>query len=359
MTKDELFRSEIKVPDEDFYKAVKEGWDSLSKPLDGLGDFEEMICKIGAIQKTIKPEIGRRTAVVFCADNGVVCEGVSQSTQEVTALVARQLGLGKSTLNILADAAHTRVLPVDIGMAEGKTPAGVVNKRVANGTKDFLLAPAMTEEEALLAISHGIRLAKKLSEEGEELLAVGEMGIGNTTTAAAILSILLDKDSDELTGRGAGLDDASLEVKKRVIRQGTALYNTAEDLSKGEQAFRVLCSLGGLEICGMTGLYIGGAMYGIPVVIDGMISAAAALVAERMVPGAKEYMLPSHAGREQGTELALTALGLRAPIRGNMALGEATGAVMLFPLLDMAVALYAHGTRFTEAGIDAYRRDDV
>ena len=348
----------ITPPDRATYKKIQSHWDSLSKPIDGLGDFEKLICRIGAIQGRETPQVSDRTAVVFCADNGVVEEGVSQCGQEVTAKVAQALGAGTSTLNHMAKAAGVRVLPVDIGIAGSEEYPGVRNMKVAPGTRNFLKEPAMDEAQALLAIEHGMTLAKELADAGCNLLAAGEMGIGNTTTATALLCALLKQEPEKLCGRGAGLDNAGLDKKRSVIAAGLQKYEDVNALPEPERALALLCRMGGFDIAGMAGLYIGGAVQGVPVVCDGVISTTAALLAQRMVPGVKDYVIPSHAGREEGNLFALRALSLEPLIAGNMALGEATGAVMIFPLIDTVMNLYMNGTRFTEADITPYERFD-
>ncbi len=229
----------------------------------------------------------------------------------------------------------------------------------------------MTEEEALLAIERGMALALELKEKGYEAIATGEMGIGNTTTSAAVLSALLHMDSEMIVGRCSGLDDEGLSRKKDVVKRGLGRYGysckSQDDLKIGmvnsspddiQYAFDVLVNLGGLDIAGLCGLCIGAAKCHLTVVLDGLISTTAALVAEKLVPGVKDYFIPSHGGREKGNIMALKALGLEPLIEGNMALGEGTGAIMLFPLLDVVMDYYNNGARFDDYHIDEYKRFD-
>lgn len=358
MTKQELLN--IKLPEyrEDVRTEAKREWDSIAKPLDGLGDFEAMVCDIAAMQGFVCPNVENRVLLVYCADNGVVKEGVSQSTQKITAQVATSLGRGVSSASILAESVKVKVIPVDIGINSDDEIFGVLNRKVAKGTKSFIEAPAMNEEETIQAISTGIELVKELANERTGLIATGEMGIGNTTTATAVLCALLCLDSDTVTGRGAGLDDLGLNRKRMVIRDGIARYQKQFDLTstEAERAFEILRCLGGLDIAAMCGTFIGGALYGIPIVIDGVISSCAAILAEKLLPGCSRYMLASHAGRESGNNIALEALGKKPYINGNMALGEGTGALMLIPLIDSALHFYKEGTRFSACGIDNYER---
>lgn len=353
-----MFSIRINKPDEKIYKEAKNRWDGISKPLDGMGDFEDIICQIAAIQEDISPNIDNRTLIVFCSDNGVVARGVTQSEQDITKKVAIALGENRSTASVIAKGVRVNVLPVDIGInCEEKIP-GVLDMKVARGTKDFIEESAMTKEQTLQAIESGIELVCKKKNEGAGLLATGEMGIGNTTTSAAVLSAILNIKSEELVGRGAGLDDIKLQNKREIVRLGIEKYaddfNTISD--EANRCFEILRCLGGLDIAAMCGVFIGGAIYGVPVVIDGVISSVAALLAQIFVPGAREYMIASHSGREAGLEFALKELSLSPLINGNMALGEGTGALMLVPLLDNALYLYRYGTKFSDNGIEDYER---
>lgn len=358
MEKRNLFDIRIKKPDRNIYTEAKKQWDSISKPLDGLGDFENIICQIAAIQKELCPDIDARTLIVFCADNGIVAHGVTQSEQDVTRKVAIALGESRSAASVIAKGVKANVLPVDIGINCEDKISGVLDMKVAHGTKDFLSSSAMTEKQTLQAIECGIELAREQKKAGAGLLATGEMGIGNTTTSSAVLAAILKLDSEKIVGRGAGLDDIKLQNKREVVRMGIEKYadvfNHIDD--EADRSFEILRCLGGLDIAAMCGVFIGGAIYGVPVVIDGVISSVAALLAQIFVPGTKEYMIASHGGREAGLEIALKELGLRPLINGNMALGEGTGALMIFPLLDNALYLYRHGTRFADNEIEDYER---
>lgn len=348
----------IDKPDKISYESVRKTWDIISKPIDGLGDFEKIICRIAAIQRTDRPDISKRAALIFCADNGIVEEGISQSGKEITLSVARALGSGISSACTLAKSAGVTVIPVDVGIDTDESILGIRDMKVRKGTENFLKAPAMTESEALLAIEHGIELVKELSNDGVKIISTGEMGIGNTTTTSAVLSALLNMDSDELTGRGAGLSDEGLARKMLVIKEGTKKYSFDNIKDPKERAFEILRCLGGLDIAALSGAFIGGAIFHVPMVIDGVISSAAALIAETLLPGVRDYLVPSHKGREKGNETALSKLGLDPLINGNMALGEGTGAIMLFPLLDSVMFYYEHGAKFSDYNIDEYKRFD-
>lgn len=363
MERDDLFKITIDPVDADYIKRCKKRWDLISKPLDGLGDFEEVICRIGGIRKTDAPDIGRRAAVIMCADNGIVDENISQSDKSITLAVTEAIGKGIGTSSTLARFCGADVVAVDVGIDTDCDIPGVKIKRVRRGTGDFLICPAMEEREALKAISIGIDEAFYLSEKGYDILAAGEMGIGNTTTSAAVLSSLLDIDSEKIVGRGAGLDDERLLNKRRVVREGVSKYRDAiralcenSKYPGKTKAFETLRCLGGLDIAALTGLFIGGAMCHIPVIIDGFISATAALLSDEIVPGCRDYMIASHSGKENGTSLALKKLGLKSLIDGNMALGEGSGALMLLPLLDMVLDFYRNAARFEDYRIEKYER---
>lgn len=353
--------NELKIdkPDSTISSYIKGCWDSVSKPIDGLGDFEELVCRIGAIQRCREPQTSKRAAIIFCADNGIVEEGVSQSGKDITLSVARALGNGISSACSLGRHAGADIVPVDIGIDSEEVIPGVRAMKVTKGTRNFLKEPAMTYEEALSGIEKGQNLVKELSDSGYRIIATGEMGIGNTTTSAAVLSGILGYSDGNLAGRGAGLSDSGLDRKRQVIRQALSKYSFDGISDEKERAFEILRTLGGFDIAGLVGSFIGGAMCHIPMVTDGVISSTAALVAEILVPGVKDYLIPSHRGREEGNCLALDKLGLKPYIDGNMALGEGTGALMLFPLLDMVMDYYEHGARFADYSIEEYKRFDT
>ncbi|MCR5120281.1 MAG: nicotinate-nucleotide--dimethylbenzimidazole phosphoribosyltransferase [Lachnospiraceae bacterium] len=361
MEKNELFSLEIKQPDEGIKKASKERWDNIAKPLDGLGEFEEMISRIAAIQGKVIPDTSRRALVIMCADNGVVKEGVSQTDSGVTADVALLMGKRKSSVGIMTKDQQMDIFVYDMGIDSDDTPKGVINKKIRKGTTDFLKDKAFETTECLEAIETGIDAVKNCRDKGYTIIATGEMGIGNTTTGAALLCAICGLDPEHYTGKGAGLTDSAFRRKMRVIKEGLKLHRKEkifQPVDSKEEMLEVLSSLGGLDIAALAGVFIGGAMYGMPVIIDGFISAVAALIAEKLVRGCREYMIASHLGREKGMAVIMEELSLNPVIHADMALGEGTGAVMLFPLMDMVTALYKEGTRFEEAHIEQYERYD-
>ncbi len=361
MTREELFSVTVRVPDEEIRRAAKERWDRIAKPIDGLGVMEELVCRIAAVKGQVLPEFSDKGLILMCADNGVAKEGVSQTSQKVTLDVASLMGKRKSSVGVMTAGYPLRIYAVDVGIDSDEVPEGVVDRRIRRGTQSILRSPAMSESECLKALSVGMEIARKAREEGCGILATGEMGIGNTTTSAALLCAMTGITPGTVTGRGAGLSDEGLARKTEVVEKALELHRKETGIttaSSREETLEVMRRLGGLDISALAGVFIGGAMLGIPVVIDGFISAVAALTAERLVPGCRACMLASHRGREKGTMEALTRLGLHPVIDADLALGEGTGAVLLFPMLDMAMSLYLHGTAFGETEIEAYQRFD-
>ena len=359
MTRDDLFNLRPDMPDPLIKTKAKEKWDSLAKPIDGLGDFEDMICRIAGMTRTEVPDLKDKGLIIMCADNGIVSEGVTQTGREVTYEVASLMGHGKSSVGrMLADYPVT-VYTVDIGIDSDDTPEGVIRRKVAKGTADFLYEPAMTPDEVIRAIETGMECVRDLYDKGIRIIATGEMGIGNTTTSSALMSVFTGLDVKECTGRGAGLSDEGLLRKIEVINRGIEKHfpdRSKRDFTSKEDAFDALCRLGGLDIAGLAGVFIGGAVCKVPIVIDGFISMIAALAAERLVPGCREYMIASHMGREKGMKIPAGELGLKPVLCADMALGEGTGAVMLFPLLDMVMSLYESGMNFSDTPIGEYKR---
>ncbi len=365
MKAEELFELNIVKPDEGIYAGAKAVFDGIAKPVDGFGDFEDIICRIAAIRGSIAPDITKKAVIEMIADNGVVAEGVSQTDSSVTSAVAALMGCGRSTIGIMTGDTDISVVAVDVGIDSDGSFPGVIDRKVRRGTENIARESAMSLEECLLAISAGIDTVRDCHDKGVGLIATGEMGIGNTTTATALLCALTGIEPGKVTGRGAGLSDEALIIKTDVIKRALELHNPDKtavcDMEQGSVKIKthtlsMLAKVGGLDIAGLVGVYIGGAVFHIPVVIDGLISAVAALSASLIVPDSREYMIASHKGRESGTAEALSRLGLRPVIDADMALGEGTGAVMLLPVIDMIMNVYNSGTRFESAQISRYER---
>ena len=342
---------QIDLPDKKIEHAIKNNWDHVAKPLDGLGEFEGLLARIGAILGSTEINLTKKAVIVMCADNGVVAEGVSQSGQEITKAVTENLGKRNTSVCKMAKAVGADIIPVDIGVNTNDCIKGVLSRKIRKGTNDFFKEPAMTEAEAVRAITIGMELVKECKENGYTLIGTGEMGIGNTTTSAAMAAALLSVPAQKVVGRGAGLSDAGLIRKTEVIVQALEKYQFQKT-----EALRILYSVGGLDIAGLCGVFLGGAKYHVPIVADGVISAVAALTAERLCPGIKEFVIPSHKGKEPASDLLMKELGLKPVIDAGLALGEGTGAVMMFSLLDMAMTLYESGATFGDFEIEEYHR---
>lgn len=328
--------------------AAKQHWDGLGKPLGSLGRLEKALIQIAGIQRTGDVHIDRKALVIMCADNGVVEEGVTQCGQEVTATVAENFLDEKSCVAIMCRRAGTKICPVDIGMAVD-TPR-VEKRKIAYGTKNMAKEPAMTREQAIAAIEVGIAKAEELHAQGYEMLATGEMGIGNTTTSSAMTAVYLGLDVETVTGRGAGLSSHGLQRKIHAIKQAIAVNQPDP-----EDPLDVLAKVGGLDIAGMCGLFLGGAAQQMPVVMDGFISQVAALTAVRLVPECADYILASHVSEEPGANILLKALEKDAFLACGMRLGEGSGAVALFPILDFASDIYHKMSTFVQADIVEYQ----
>lgn len=331
-----------------YYNKAIEKWNSISMPLGSLGVLQEDIARIASVRKHIDVSLSQRTLIVVCADNGVVAKGVSQSGPDVTEAVAAALGKGESTANIMANTCRCRVLPVDCGM-EADTPEGVLARKIRRGTADISEGPAMTEEELYRALQLGRELAKERKEDGDDIIILGEMGIGNTTTSAAVCCVLFDMPAAELAGRGAGLSDEALERKIEVIER--AIKVNAPDRNNTEDVLR---KVGGLDIAVMCGICLGAEECGLPVIMDGVITNVAALCAVRMRESVRNVLIASHVSKEKAAALVLDELGVSPAISAGLRLGEGTGGLLFLPMLDQALALYESGHTFDVLGIDAY-----
>ena len=333
--------------DEKAMEISRKRWDSIAKPLHSLGKMEDLVVQIAGITGSPDMNLKKRALVAMCADNGVVEEGVTQTGQEVTAIVAENFLTGDTSACTMCRQCGTDVYPVDVGMAvDTKVPTDL---KVAMGTRNMVKEPAMTREEAVKGIEAGIEMVSRLKAKGYGLLATGEMGIGNTTTSSAVASVLLDRPVEEMTGRGAGLSSDGLNRKITAIKKAIDKHQPDP-----KDAIDVLAKVGGLDIAGMAGVFIGGAAFSVPVVIDGFISCVAALIAQRICPLAGEYMIASHVSKEPAARLILEALGKEAVIHGEMCLGEGSGAVALFPFLDMGIAVYDSMSTFEDIHVEQY-----
>lgn len=327
---------------------ARDRWNAIAKPIGSLGAFEDMVVQIAGLTGSADVDLSKRCIAILCADNGVVAQGVSQSGPEVTRVVAENVARGVSSICRLCEPARIDCLAVDMGMRKKSLVTGVIDRRVAAGTRDITQGPAMTREEALQAIGVGIDLVGELSRRGYRIVGTGEMGIGNTTTATAMACVFLGEKPERLVGRGAGLSDAGLVRKTEAVRRALLINEPDTD-----DPLDVLAKLGGFDIAGMCGMFLGGAIHRVPMVIDGMISLVAACCALRLRPECRCAMLPSHLSGEPAAHMLACRLGFEPVLHAGMYLGEGTGAACLIPLLDMALSLY-RGTTFEDCGLEPY-----
>ena len=340
----------IRPLDQAAMNAAQKRWDSIAKPLGSLGLLESAVVRIAGIIGSARVELAKRAVVIMCADNGVVAEGVTQTGSDVTAIVTENFTTGQTSVCAMARAARCDVLPVDIGVSRDVSGPGLRVHKLGYGTKNMTKEPAMTRAQALAAITYGIDLAAQLKAQGYQILATGEMGLGNTTTSSAVTSVLLNVAPEAVTGRGAGLSSEGLARKIAAVKQAVALNHPDPS-----DPVDVLAKVGGFDLAGLCGVFLGGAVSGVPVLVDGFISAAAALAACRICPQARDYMLASHVSNEPAGGLLLDELGLSPFLTARMCLGEGTGAVAVLPVLDMALAVYNEMSTFSEIEIEDYK----
>ena len=338
--------SEIKPPDQRYAKAAQKRWDCLIKPQGSLGRLEELICRLAAIQQTPVPDISHKRMVIFAGDHGVVKEGVSAYPQDVTAQMVRNFLRGTAAICILSKQMQMELQVVDVGIQSVMEDRGLVSMRIREGTRNFLEEPAMSAEELNHAIRVGLRIAEHSRNWGIQILAGGDMGIGNTTSASAVYASLLEIDPDEITGHGAGLDDAGRYHKVEVIRTGLKKWKISS-----KEPLEILRHFGGYEIAALVGLYLGGAIQSIPIVVDGFICSAAAALAIRISPHCKDYLFFSHTSAEKGYEIFAKEFGVKPIMDLGLRLGEGTGAAIAMQILDSGVQLFQEMPTFEQAEV--------
>ncbi|MCL2574406.1 MAG: nicotinate-nucleotide--dimethylbenzimidazole phosphoribosyltransferase [Defluviitaleaceae bacterium] len=324
----------IKPLDDVAMKSARNRLDSLLKPLGSLGVLEDIAARLAGISGKMHYDTTKRCVIIMAADNGVIEEGVSAAPQEFTYAQTINFTKGITGINALTKQFGTDIIIVDVGVNGDIDHPSVMKKKIRNGTYNIAKQSAMTRDEAEKAVMVGIEIAIEAAKKGNNLIGVGEMGIGNTTTAAAVLCALTEIAPEQAAGKGAGLSDEAYAQKIDVIK--TALMNNKPN---SEDPLDVLTKVGGFDIAAMAGVYIGAAYMRVPVVIDGFISIVAALVAMRLVPLAKEYMFASHASLEQGYRYAADTLGLKPCLHLNMRLGEGSGCPLMFAVMDASCAI--------------------
>jgi nicotinate-nucleotide--dimethylbenzimidazole phosphoribosyltransferase len=327
----------------------KEAYDyqqQLTKPAGSLGQLEHLAISIAGIQRNPHPSVANKKVIIMAADHGVTVEGVSAYPSDVTAQMVMNFMNGGAAINVLARQVGANVIVIDIGIAAELLHPYLMNKKVAYGTGNIMHGPAMTREQALLSIMKGIEVLEEQVSTGLDLVAIGEMGIGNTTTSSAITALILDRPVSEVTGRGTGIGDNQYQRKIHVIEQSLALNQP-----DSTDPLDILAKVGGLEIGGLIGVILAAATRRIPVVLDGFIASAAALLAVQMVPVVRHYMIAGHRSVERGHMLILERLELRPLLDLDLRLGEGTGAVLAMHLIEGAIRTHNEMATFTSAGV--------
>ncbi len=337
----------IRPLDEEAMTKARARQDQLTKPQGSLGRLEELSIQLAGIQGKPIPQIRNKAVITMAGDHGVVAEGVGNWPQEVTAQMVYNFLSGGAGINVIARQARARIIVVDMGIAIELEPnPQLLSRKVALGTQNMSLGPAMTDEQAMRAIETGIEVMRAEVAKGLDIVATGDMGIGNTTASSAICAIMTGKSVAEVTGRGTGITDEQLTHKVEVITK--ALVVNHPDAT---QPLDVLAKVGGFEIGGLAGVMLAAAAHRIPVVIDGFISGAAALIATTLSPELKGFLIAAHVSAEAGHKLLLRHLGLKPLLDLGMRLGEGTGAALGIFLAEVSAGILADMSTFAEAEV--------
>ncbi|MFA9558478.1 nicotinate-nucleotide--dimethylbenzimidazole phosphoribosyltransferase [Evansella sp. AB-rgal1] len=319
---------------------------TLTKPIGSLGMLESLAVQLGEITSNKFPEVSPPGIIVFAADHGIADEGVSAYPKEVTAQMVHNFLQGGAAINVLAKQIGAMFQIVDIGVSTFIESENLVNRKIRNGTGNFLYEDAMSRKEAIDAIEVGIDVATKLIQDGAKCIIPGEMGIGNTTSSSAILAILSQEDISMIVGSGTGITEEQRKYKEKVIQNSI----TSREPNR-EDVMDVLAKVGGLEIAGMTGAILGAASKKTPILIDGFISTIAALVAVKLCEHVKDYLIIGHQSEERGHQIALEMLECKPILNLQLRLGEGTGAALAFPLLKASVNILQEMATFSSAGV--------
>jgi nicotinate-nucleotide--dimethylbenzimidazole phosphoribosyltransferase len=336
----------IRGLDTEAMELASERQDQLTKPQGSLGILEELSIRLAGMMQDEMPSISRKVIIVMAGDHGVVADGVSAFPQEVTPQMVANFAAGGAGINVLARHVGAEVRVVDMGVAAEVDIPGVIHKKVRPGTGNISVEPAMSRDEAIACLEAGISVAQDEINAGADLLGTGDMGIGNTTPSSAILTAFSGAALEHTVGRGTGIGASALEQKREAVRR--ALEVNRPDVEDG---IDVLAKVGGLEIGGLAGVILGAAANRVPVIIDGFISGAAAMIAASICPAAKDYMIASHVSVEPGHKLMLEELGLKPMLFMNMRLGEGTGAALASSLVEASCKIICEMATFAEAGV--------
>jgi nicotinate-nucleotide--dimethylbenzimidazole phosphoribosyltransferase len=344
---------EIKPLDEKAMAAARARQDTLTKPLGSLGRLEELSIKLAGIRGEPIPSINHKAIVTMAADHGVVAEGVSAYPQAVTPQMVLNFLHGGAGINVLARHVGARVIVVDMGVASDIEPhPALLSRKIAYGTQNMARGPAMSREQAIKSIEVGLEIIKKEVKKGLDIVGTGDMGIGNTTPSSAVTAAITGEKVAKVTGRGTGIDDKQLAHKIEVIERALEVNKPNAD-----DAIDVLAKVGGFEIGGLTGIILGAAAHRIPVVIDGFVSGAAALIAVGLSPKVKDYLIASHCSVEIGHKITLKYLGLKPILDLELRLGEGTGAALGIFLVEAAAKILSEMATFGEAGVSEKSSD--
>lgn len=323
---------------------------NLAIPAGSLGELLALAEQLAAIKQSLKPSVKRKAVITMAGDHGVVQEGVSAFPQEVTPQMVYNFVAGGAAINVMAEVAGARVIVVDMGVAADLTDLvkekKILSRKVGHGTQNMALGPSMTLQQARQALEAGIEIVGNLVEEGIDLLATGDMGIGNTTPSSAILAAISGRNASDVTGRGTGISDKALENKIGVVQR-------ALDINRPDPGdpLDVLARVGGFEIGGIAGVILGAAYHKIPVLVDGFISSAGALIARGLAPHTADYMIAAHRSMEHGHRLMLEDLGLKPLLDLNLRLGEGTGAALAMNIVEAAANVIGKMLTFDDAGV--------
>lgn len=330
-------------------EAQKKAWDridSLATPTRALGRLNDIAAQLAGIMGTPTPKVNKKCVVVMGGDHGVVAEGVTAYPQEITVAMMLTFVKGGAGINCLSKHVGSDVIVVDVGVNGEVDFPGIIQKKVRRGTNNMVLGPAMSREDAIAALEVGIETAIKQIDAGYDLLATGDMGIGNTTPSSALLAVFGNLSPEEVCGRGTGVNDEGLKKKIEAIKKAIEVNKPDP-----QDAIDVLSKVGGLEIAGLAGVILGAAAKKRPILIDGFISSAAALVASRIAPLSLKYMIGSHCSAEQAHKLMLETVGLEPVLTMSMRLGEGTGAALTMPIVEAATKILTDMFTFADLGV--------
>lgn len=336
----------IKPIDQAYIKLAQKRQNNLTKPPGSLGKLEDISIKLAGIYQKEFYETNPKIVITYGGDHGIYEEGISQQPQAITALHFPNYVKGTCAVGILSSFHNSSVVAVDVGINTDQKLDGVIDRKIRKATSNFAKGPAMSRDEAIQSIAIGIDLANEYFDKGFKVIGLGEMGICNTSPSSAIISVLSGKDPNEVTGLGAGTPSSGLKHKIETIKKGIILNNPDK-----KDAIDVLAKVGGFEIGAIAGTILGCAANSIPVVLDGFISYAAALLAQSLCPLSVEYMIASHKSAEPASSLALSMLGLQAPLDMEMRLGEGSGAVLMFHIIDAANSIYTNMATFSDSAV--------